>query len=67
MVVVMRVARSGGRLEIPLDRGVVLLGSGEVAGFEVRGRLAEGSSEAVRGKGRRRKGWDIAGLKGGKV
>src|SRR5208283_6239123 len=54
MVVVMRVARGGGRLEILLDSGVVLLGSGEVAGFEVGSQLAEGRSEAVRERGRRK-------------
>jgi hypothetical protein len=53
----------GGRLEILLDGGVVLLGSGEITGLEIRCQLIEGGGEAVGG----RRGGDIAGLKGGEV
>ncbi|HEY1468441.1 MAG TPA: hypothetical protein VGF61_05315 [Candidatus Acidoferrum sp.] len=64
-MVVMVVRGHGGRLEILLDGGVVLLGGKEIAGFEIRGELIERGDESA-GRGRR-KGGDIVRLNGGKV
>jgi hypothetical protein len=49
------------RLQIRLNGGVSLLGSGEIVGFEIGGQLVERRSKAVGGGGRR-KTRDIVGL-----
>lgn len=63
MMVMMVASGNGGRLEILLDGGVVLLSSSEIAGFEIGGQLVEGGREAAGG----RRGDDIVGWKGGEV
>jgi hypothetical protein len=63
MMMEVRVARNSGGLQILLDGGVVLLSSGELAGFEIGGQLIEGGSEVVR-RGRRGKARDVVGLNG---
>ncbi len=69
MVMAMMVTTgNGGRLQILLDGCVVLLGSGEIAGFEVGGQLIEGGGKSARGRrGGRRDGREISGLACSKV
>jgi hypothetical protein len=63
MMMEVRVAKNSGGLQILLDGGVVLLSSGDIAGFEISGQLIEGGGEVV-GGGRRGKARDVVGLNG---